>query len=190
MPYKFVFKANNNTLFTCNLQCVQCKEIKSNGRRCSLKTCIGTPYCWIHLLHNKHLRILNSQVAGAGKGLFAISKQAPDNAILFRTGDVVIEYDGETISHNQLDRRYGDYTAPYALAHGRTVEDAACKRGIGSISNHSNRKRDSNVRYSLSRTTGRFRLIATKPIRNGHEILSHYGNEYRFDEPTSHHTRR
>jgi SET domain-containing protein len=133
---------------------------------------------------------LDSNVAGAGKGLFALSKQDPDNAILFRTGDIVIEYDGESVSHNQLDRRYGDYTAPYALAQGITIEDAACRRGIGSIANHAHRKRDSNVRFSLSRSTGRFRLIATKPIRNGHEILSHYGNDYRFDEPTSHTTRR
>lgn len=46
-----------------------------------------------------------------------------------------------------------------------------------------------NARFSLSRSSGQFRIIATKNIRNNREIFCNCGRDYRFNEPTSHGTR-
>ena len=193
MPYKFVFKINNQENFSCNLTCVQCTEHKANGQQCSKRSCIGTPYCWIHLLGKKKLRIKPSGVPNAGKGLFAMSKNPNDNnAILFKTGDTIIEYDGEIITQQQLNNRYDSathqYTAPYGLKVQNRIEDAACRRGVGSIANHGD-SRHSNARFSRSNTGQPVKLFATKNIRNGDEILVNYGRSYRFNEPTSHTTK-
>jgi hypothetical protein len=46
------------------------------------------------------------------KGLFAIDTSAPDDAILFHRGDEIIEYTCDIINDEELDDRYGEYTAP------------------------------------------------------------------------------
>lgn len=186
MPYKFFFLINNNISFQCNLRCNNCISTNTNGSRCKLRSCIGTPYCWIHLLYIKHLRIKYSTNPRAGKGLFVMSKQHDDNEIVFRNGDIIIEYGGEIITNNALDNRYGDYTAPYAIRHGNRIEDGACIRGAGTVINHAPTAQ-ANARFSLSRN-GQFRIIATKNIRNNREIFCNYGRNYRFNEPTSHRT--
>lgn len=186
---KFTFYINNNVSFRCNLECVRCVANNSNnGRRCMLQSCIGTPYCWIHLLSVKHLRIKSSEKQGAGKGLFAMSKEHDDNEVVFRAGDIIIEYDGEKVQNEELDDRYGDYTAPYGLKHGRYVEDGGCRRGAGTLANHAPRSR-ANARFSFSTRDKVFRLVATKNIRNNKEIFCFYGRDYQFNEPTSHKTK-
>jgi SET domain-containing protein len=69
------------------------------------------------------------------------------------------------------------------------VEDAACRRGVGALANHRAHS-TANARLSFLRTTGRFRLVAKKPIRNGKEIFVDYGRQYRHREPTTHQTTR
>jgi SET domain-containing protein len=118
-----------------------------------------------------------------------MSKNSGENDIVFRNGDVIIEYGGEVVSDDTLDDRYGDYTAPYALKQGSHIEDGACKRGVGSLANHASQSR-ANARFSFSRSTNKFRLVATKNIRNNKEIFCFYGRDYRFNEPTSHITKR
>lgn len=187
MTYKFVYKINNSSHFTCNLKCVRCTATNSSGTRCKLKSCIGTPYCWTHLLHHKHLRIKPSVVQGAGNGLFAVSPALGNNDIVFKRGDVIIQYDGEVITNKELQRRYGDFTAPYGLSQGNYIEDGACRRGVGSLANHVS-SRSANARYSFSTSTKKFRLVATKNIRNNTEVLCDYGGDYHFNEPTQHKT--
>jgi len=188
MPYKFKFLINNILHFSCNLQCVRCTAQTTNGRRCKLTTCIGTPYCWNHLLSLKKLRVKPSTNPRAGRGLFAQSRHLGEDDIVFRNGDVIIEYDGEIVNDNTLDDRYGDYTAPYALKQGDHIEDGACQRGTGTLINHAPRSR-ANSRFSFSRNSRRFRIVATKNIRNNREIFCYYGTEYRFNESTSHSTK-
>ena len=189
MPYTFRFSGPANLAYSCPLQCTQCSATsQSTGQRCRMRTCIGTPLCWQHLLSQKKVRIMPSAVAG--KGLFAKSKTHAANAVLFSPGDVIVEYGGERITRAQLEARYGDYTAPYGLSDDRqrNIEDGACKRGPGTLANHAP---NANAKYSMSRPKGRtpfFRLVATAEIRNGQEIFCSYGDNYLFDEPTQHTT--
>ena len=47
------------------------------------------------------------------------------------------EYGGEPVTTADLTARYGAYTAPYGLhSRGPYYEDAACRRGAGSLANH------------------------------------------------------
>jgi hypothetical protein len=117
-----------------------------------------------------------------------MSKEHNDNEVVFRAGDIIIEYDGEKVPNDDLDERYGDYTAPYGLKHGSNVEDGACRRGAGTLANHAPRSR-ANARYSFSTRDKVFRLVATKNIRNNKEIFCFYGTDYHFNEPTSHKTK-
>lgn len=185
MPYKFTFNAPDKT-FECILNCDQCQAMTSRGnRRCRRRVCIGLPYCHAHLLYVKYLQIKESTIPNSGKGLFAFKPDATgDNEIIFHRGDTIIEYHGESVSSADLDDRYGDYTAPYAIQHSRhRFEDAACWRGIGAMANHQNARR-ANAEYT-PRRDGRVWLRATKNIRQGQEIFCNYGVEYDLTEPTT-----
>jgi SET domain-containing protein len=139
----------------------------------------------MHLLRQRKLRIKESTIPGIGKGLFALDKRAAGNAILFRRGEKIIVYDGEVVTQAQLQRRYGNFTAPYAISQGKFAEDSACRRGAGSLSNHAI---NTNARLAFSRRTKKFMLIATKPIRNGAEIFCSYGRAYRHNDGLVHKT--
>lgn len=195
MPYRFEFETTEaagprRPAFGCELQCGQCKGTTRAGARCARTSCVSTPYCWTHLLKERRLRVAPSGLPGAGRGLFAADRGAAPDAVLFRKGDVIIEYGGEPLTRQQLDARYGDFTAPYGLhVHGALYEDGACVRGPGTLTNHAPTRR-ANAKYAFSRSLGRGVVVATKPVRNGSEVLVNYGNDYRFDEPTQHATRR
>jgi hypothetical protein len=181
MPYEFRF-FGDGVSFRCALQCTQCSFVHpKTEHRCKNRVCIGTPLCWVHLLAQKKLRILPSTLPGAGKGLFAVDRKAPTDGILFRSGDLIVEYGGEHVLRATLDERYGSFTAPYGLADGRNAEDGACVRGAGTLCNHGN-SRVANARFSHNRAANVFKIVATKTIRNGTEILVNYGRDYRFDE--------
>ena len=195
MPYRYTFSAPGEFSFACSLQCQQCGVVKADGSRCRNRVCVGVPYCHVHLFYKKHLKIKPSTIPGAGKGLFAARPNAGDD-IVFRRGDVVVEYGGESIDRATLDHRYGRYTAPYGLQRRADLfENAACKRGAGSLANHKPLSQ-ANARYSVGRD--RMNLVATKNIRNGQEIFCCYtgaarsrgAGQYRFDEGTTGRTAR
>lgn len=197
MPYKFSFFDNQidyKPYFQCKLMCTQCQGRTLTGARCSKSSCIGSPFCWLHLLKERNLKIQESTIVGAGKGLFAFSakrKRHENDIVLFRKGDFIVEYGGERVTKALLDKRYGDYTAPYGLELIQTkdiYEDGACQRGVGAIANHTNQK-NANSKYSYSKRQKKGILVATRYIKHGDEILINYGNDYRFDEPTRHSTK-
>ena len=79
-----------------------------------------------------------------------------------------------------MNRRYKEYTAPYGLQNRIDIfEDAAFKRGIGSIINHAPRK--ANCRISIGRNN-RASIVATKNIKNGEELYMSYGKDYKLVE--------
>lgn len=105
---------------------VQCSARKANGRRCSNKTSSTFPCCWIHTVHAKRgsskcagrqllenpakivgLRIKQSTIAGAGKGLYAARDFAKD--------EVIAVYTGRRLTADRFNAMYpGDVVAPYA----------------------------------------------------------------------------
>jgi hypothetical protein len=193
MPLVFSFKGkgegDNHQVFECNIVCRQCTETCNNGETCRNRVCIGTPLCWMHLLKKNNLRILQSSIAGAGKGLFAVKRFAKPNEILFNKGDVIVRYHGDHVLRSMVDERYGQHnTAPYAIQIGATemAEDAGCKRGIGSIANHaSSFKKGKNAEYEI-RDEGDLQhvvLVSKRPIHNMTEILVDYGSDFIINEP-------
>lgn len=179
MPRRFEFRAETASTkpsFQCQLESQQCEAETKAGRRCKNKTVIGIPYCWIHLKWQKHLEIKPSTIANAGKGLFS-TQAIPKNKR-------IIGYEGEILTKQQLEKRYGKKTAPYALqVNNNRYIDGACVRSVGSMINHQP-SRKSNARFGNPRY-GKVSVIAKKPIAAHSEIVVSYGPRYRFTEGTS-----
>lgn len=136
--------------------------------------------CWQHLMKAKGLRLKASGIPGAGKGLFAMDDGLPSGTLMFKKGQMVVEYDGQVIDQKELVQRYGDFTAPYGIqATAVLYEDGACRRGVGTMVNHSKR---ANVKFYRG-AQNRIKLRAMKHIYNGQELLVNYGREYNFVEP-------
>ena len=202
MPYLFRFKVNDETTFQCVLNSQQCEATNKNGRRCGRRCIIGTPLCSTHLTYMMKLKIMPSNVPAVrafnGKGLFAFDPRLPAGAIIFNVGDIICRYEGEILTKAQLDERYNyegeEYTAPYALEQSRDKNiDCGCRRGVGSLCNHSTTQDNAEFRKGY---TGRgiqrrdyINVKAKRIIYNRQEILLNYGNAYGFNEPTSHSTK-
>ena len=140
-------------------------------------------FCHCHLLSQYHLQIKPSSIPNIGKGLFAINKRALPNMILFCKDDKICDYDGELIHNNDLNERYGLYTAPYGLQlSNRNFLDSACSRGVGSLINHHINHGRINARFSVHPNRRSAVIKATKNIYNGEEIFVDYGNSYAFNE--------
>jgi hypothetical protein len=204
--------------FACRLKTRRCLGArKSDGKRCSLQVTIGLPYCWRHMRSALGVRVANSRIAGAGKGLFA----ARD----FPRWELIAPYDGEVISRAQLDARYpGDVTGAYALKYsGRPPQfiDAACARSAASIINAPvGGAHGANVAFLTTRQWGtrvpkarraelerealaahkklapgdapprwRIWVVALRDIANGEELLADYGAEYDFEHGGAHKTK-
>lgn len=197
MPYIFKFYRNNKLFFFCPINCRQCNYVKPDRIQCKNRVCIGIPLCWMHAQVVYKLRVKDSRIHG--KGVFAHDpKSKKDNLkIVFKKGQVILEYLGEILDQNELERRYSSGTAPYTLKVKDSVfVDAACERSISSIINHSTSKfanvefsyRLDKSRRSVSNRSGRVMVIvAKKNIRNNQELLVNYGSDYVFDEPGTFH---
>ena len=192
MPgYQFSFEnEEGDHHFDCRFHSKQCQFIKPNGQRCRNKVVMGLPLCHTHLLSQKHLKIKVSTIPYAGKGLFALNKSQAENAIIFKKGEKIIDYTGEHIDLQELNHRYGEYTAPYVLLVNRdNFIDPACERSVGAFANTKLRKNDNNATFSVSNRNGTASIKATKNIRNGDEIFVYYGNQYNLNEDTIHKTK-
>jgi hypothetical protein len=192
MVYTFEYSINGQVTFRGNLRGQRCIGHRKDGIRCSRRSVIGCPYCYQHLKSDRHLRIKPSTINNAGKGLFAEDSNQQPNDIIFRRGDNIIEYIGERIDDQELNRRYRIHTAPYALEvrgnnnrNGGLYIDSATVRGVGSLINHRTGNH-ANARFVLNRINNTARLEATKNIRNNREIFVNYGHAYRIHEPGVH----
>jgi hypothetical protein len=196
MPYKYTFLINYKKVgnrmvydkqFECRMKCDRCTHVNEKTRkRCKNTVCLGLPLCHVHLRTHNHLRIKDSTIKDAGKGLFAY-KSAQGRETVFRKDDIIAEYNGELLTDAEVGERYteGDeYTAPYVVNFGEDKNlDGACIRYAAAFANHKKRKKDNNAEFLL---VGENKLVlqATKQIRNNDEIFVYYGDEYRFDEPS------
>jgi hypothetical protein len=129
------FKNTNTTTgrtFECQLTCTQCTARTATGSRCRRPVCIGTKTCFTHRKRDEGLQVKRSNIANAGKGLFATK--------VIRKKDKIGSYRGEVISKAQLNNRYSqgqNANAPYNLSARNTqrILDAGCERGLLSIAN-------------------------------------------------------
>lgn len=164
--------------FDAPLQSVRCSFIKKNGQQCKKKCMIGTPMCRQHLLMKYRVTVKKSSVENAGLGLFA--EITHPRKVVFKKNNIIVPYDGERIDKAELDRRYGNnYTAPYALqVSDQIYEDGALRRGVGTLVNHSAKKKNAK----LDKEDGVGFVRATKNINSGEEIFVDYGEDYNLAE--------
>lgn len=190
MPPVFRFKIGPNVHWESQLESIQCEDKVASGARCKRKCVIGSPYCYTHLRAKHSLRIKASTIPNAGKGLFADAPGEDENAIVFARGEKIIGYFGEKINLQELNDRYGKYTAPYGfqVVKDRLYEDAALKRGVGSLANSKPTLKENNATIIIDQRRKVVSLRATKNIRNGQEIFCDYGDEYQFDDGSSYST--
>jgi hypothetical protein len=169
MSFRFL-GSDNTTVFRCNLKCLQCAGTKKDGQRCSRTTCKALPYCAQHL-KAMGLEIRPSTIADAGLGLFTLIDRK-------RFEDVCV-YDGEHITVEELQQRYGDDTAPYALEiNPGLVYDAACKRYTAAFANQIVRPAKPNVKFHLLADNISVTLRTTKAVKAGSELFADYGRNY------------
>lgn len=178
MPKCFRFR-DQDVHFDCHLASEQCTANSKTGAQCRNRVVIGLPFCHVHSKQNLHLRIQDSEIHGAGKGVFAFSPNGAGR--VFTRGQVICDYVGEVITQEELDDRYGDTdrtVAPYAIrvSAGRYI-DGACRRGIAGVINHS---ADPNVTFY--RHQNRIRVRAVKNINHGTELKVRYRGGYEFQD--------
>ncbi len=174
-------KDTNEPIFAGDLQTLRCTGRKKDGLRCSRNVTIGLPYCFQHRVKEQELSAKKSSIPNSGQGLYVNSKEHGANAIVFRPKQKIVNYVGQILTNDEIDERYDDYTAPYALQLGanRNV-DASLLRGLASQANAKRTLSQCNAKLSRN-NQGQGFLVATKNIRNGQEIFAYYGNEYTFD---------
>jgi hypothetical protein len=180
---KFFFYDRGNVMYDCIVDCKQCEATAKNGNRCKIKTCFSLPFCHIHLPKEYGVKVKQSTIPQAGKGLFATKE--------FKVNELICPLWGNEKSIQQHDQEYGNNnTAPYSVQLNRnTIIDGSCKRYVGHNANTklnadgSSSLQRSNAKISINRrSTYKINLKATKTIKEGDEIFVYYGNEYQIPE--------
>jgi hypothetical protein len=180
----FHFRGDDND-FHGELESHRCAHTYENTERCKKRVQIGLDLCWIHLLKDRKLRIKESLIPNTGLGLFVEDKNANEGDVIFRKGAVICNYNGDVISYQLGEGRYGANTGPYliSITEKGYREDAALARGVGSLINHKCQTL-SNVNFVKKRLNGIYRIsiMANKNIRNYSELYVNYGKAYVMNE--------
>ena len=171
-----MFKTSQ-TSFSCNLKKFRCKGKTKANTRCKRFSYFGYPFCWYHMSKYSNLRIKKSSVINGGLGLFV------SNGHTYNKGDKIVEYVGEILTKDEIDRRYSDSTAPYTLMDGTgKYIDSACFRGIASMANAPDKTHEKNADFVDVDDV--VMIVATKKIVDGDEIFVDYGDEYLINDET------
>jgi len=166
----------------------ECTLNRINGMKCRKRCQIGMSICWIHLLSECNLRIKTSVIPNCGMGLFALRKKVIDDSPIFTKNQKICNYGSQIINETDLQGRYGNRTAPYALSISNDrYEDGAVERGIGSLINHNPRK--ANCKFVIGNNSKGY-IRATKKIFHNEELYLNYRprgtrkkGRYEFNEP-------
>ena len=152
----------------------QCIGHTQSGARCKRRTA-RTQYCWTHLLKEQHLRIKPSTIPHTGMGLFTTIRRP--------AGRMVTPYTGRQISRPQ-NTYTGDYVVqlndvprapPFEYIDANHTTEAA-----GRFSNMARRQNHmtNNSKIWPDYQHHQAKIIATRPIPAGGEVLSSYGRSY------------
>jgi SET domain-containing protein len=177
MPKCFRFD-QDDVHFQCKLASERCTATNNKGGRCKNQVVIGLPYCHVHSKQHLHLRVQESEIPGAGKGVFAFSRTGAGR--VFDRQQFICEYLGEVLDGQEMDDRYGagDAVAPYAIqVSANRYIDGACRRGIAGVINHSTQP---NVEFYSYR--GTIRMRALRNINHGTELKVNYGGQYELQD--------
>jgi hypothetical protein len=189
--YQFtMYDSEHNVLFKTHLISGRCRGNRANGQRCKRRCVVPYEYCPDHLVTFQHVQVRPSTIAGAGKGLFARNPDLAEDAIAFRTGDLIMQYNGEHISMEEVQQRYHsehtgrNYTAPYGFrVDAMRAIDGAKMRGAASLANTVRGAGGRpNARFSVNNNTHSVSIKASRNIRNNEEIFVAYGGGYHMPE--------
>ncbi|KAI9205984.1 uncharacterized protein BJ171DRAFT_498322 [Polychytrium aggregatum] len=178
--YRFYY-ADPSHKWTCNLRCLPCRGHDVDGSPCHKISCLGVPFCDKHLALIQHLRIQGSDPSRMR--LFAIRPPPEisgfidrfdfDSGPVFEQGQVIIQFEGEVINHDQMVQRYGEtLVGPYTVQasdSGDRFIDAACQRGVAAIARTTAQEERANA--ELGHGSEGAVLRATRPIMNKEEIV-------------------
>tara|TARA_R110001606_G_scaffold219265_1_gene367138 strand:- start:30 stop:542 length:513 start_codon:yes stop_codon:yes gene_type:complete len=155
--------------------CVRCAAITSRGTQCTRNTCKYGVHCWQHS-RAKGLKLDNSNIDGAGLGLFA----AKD----FKKNSNVIDYTGEKRTMAELKAEPSNY----ALEINKNLVIDARKTGSSSLGGRANdcRKankdqkecKGNNTKFVIDKVRKKARIKAVKKIKKGDEVFVGYGQSY------------
>jgi hypothetical protein len=148
----------------------QCISNTKKGVRCRRRTA-HTGKCWNHLAMYENLRIKQSQVIGGGKGLYTWKKEIP-------RGRVISKFTGRKRTKAQIDRKYGNGTAKYAVCNskGLCIDANHTTDGAARFANDSRGTPfQTNAKIKGDNI---FRVKSTKRIPPNQEIFIPYGRDY------------
>ena len=171
------YKINSMSSSSSTTICSQCSAITSKGGRCKNNTCATYPYCWIHLKSIDKLRVKQSTIARAGKGLFYVGKKT------FPVNKKIVDYSSKGVSKTP------NKNSKYVLKVGerRYMDSKDTDNFVGRYINASRGTgRPPNVRFTKGRkiydkNDRKVVPIYTKQkIKPNTELLLNYGRNY-FD---------
>jgi hypothetical protein len=143
----------------------RCVSNTLREERCHKRTA-HTQKCWIHLAKQDNLRIKPSNVIVGGKGLLSWKKT-------IQRGTIISKYTGRQCTKEQIDQKYGDGRADYALCnkHGKCVDANYTTDAAARFANDSRGTPFQN--NSKIKGNQIFRLKATKKYHHTAKFLHH-----------------
>jgi len=145
--------------------------MKHRGRQCKKHVVYGY-YCYVHNKYRKGLRIKESMIPDAGRGLYA---EKP-----YKQGQIVSQYRGQKLKKRDIDKKYeeqGDFTVCNGnKPHNICVDAAVTSSSNGRYANTTDARNNVQLKYKNANKT--FRLVATEPIPTSKEIFADYGQTY------------
>ena len=129
--------------------------------------------CWQHLKKGQGLRVRQSEIAGAGFGLFTTKP--------FKKNQKIADYTGENLSRAAIDRRYrGNTRGEYVLCDGDRPNNRCVdgRKTNSSVARFANDARGTNRRNNARFLQRGFGIKATQNIPANREILVSYGRGY------------
>jgi len=154
----------------------RCSADTNAGGQCGQRTAVAH-LCWGHLQRDLGLRVRQSTVQGAGRGLFA-ARELPANHRVPYTGD-------------EIELRADENGGPYVLQtrQGSGIDAARRNCGLGrwvndprGATDEQGRPREANCEFTVHTPRGERQRVAAvrtlRPIVRGEELLVRYGSGY------------
>lgn len=164
--------------------CGQCTAITKKGTRCKLNTCVIGPKCWMHTLSENNLKVKQSHIKEAGKGLYAQKGRSKNNDIVFKKDSVIGEYSGKILTLDEVNKMPVNKRT-YILQHGKNRFIDAVKTNSGPARYANDCRASNKAKGECSGNNAKFiksqnkmNLKATKNIKNSDEIFVSYGPTY------------
>lgn len=203
----YAAKEKGREVFSCPLQCMRCIGRRADGRQCARRSCIGAPFCWTHA--RKLAGVQVRDVPGMGKGVVAARAFRKGEFILPYMGEVLskAEYERRYVTGNQdsvaeyviVDGADRHVDAACTRFLGGIVNTSLGKKPraapeLGPVDGQpvqylSSILRGTNAKFTV-RTKGHdwhgmqvpaksAWIVATKPIKEGDQVVCYYGDDYR-----------